>query len=63
MDSFDQYKVEKLLELTYLRQEARVKPECRDHCGPLEDQGHNGDCTTIEPGYIKLRFRIEKAKI
>ncbi|HOB39352.1 MAG TPA: hypothetical protein PKI40_09890 [Methanomassiliicoccaceae archaeon] len=33
----DQYKFEKALEVLYERQCARVRPEWRDRCGPLQE--------------------------
>lgn len=33
----DQYKFEKALEVLYERQCARVRPEWRDQCGPLQE--------------------------
>lgn len=33
----DQYKFEKALEVLYDRQCARVRPEWRDRCGPLQE--------------------------
>lgn len=37
MDIHDRLQVEKLLELLYERQAARVRPELRHCCGPLQE--------------------------
>lgn len=37
MDIHDRLQVEKLLELLYERQAARVRPELRHVCGPLQE--------------------------
>ena len=37
MDIHDRLQVEKLLELLYERQAARVRPEMRHRCGPLQE--------------------------